>query len=155
VDLFSRFGSVVLDVVFEETKINHLLGKQSGRGFIHYPCTIEGINAAVEANRVIKNLSMNNVVYDCILSPETQEYLSIRDSHQRTSLPAPNIYEALQPSRPSVWNLSNSFSSSLSPFSHGSGEQGSFFPATYPTSSSSSTSISRHFDFKFPPDLPK
>jgi hypothetical protein len=81
VDIFSRFGSRVLDIVFEESKINHQLGKQAGHGFIHYPCTIEGINSAIEATKTIKQISVNQVLYDCSLTP-TAELMISKLRHQ-------------------------------------------------------------------------
>lgn len=49
---------------------------QNGYGFIHYPLTCEGIQAAVNATREVHQVTMDRVTYDCTLSHLLESYLT-------------------------------------------------------------------------------
>jgi hypothetical protein len=68
-DVFSRFGSPPINVVFEESHINNQSKVQSGRGLIFYPNNYLGIQASIEISKVLKCVVVDQVIYNCSLPP--------------------------------------------------------------------------------------
>jgi RNA recognition motif-containing protein len=75
--IFSRFGEIQ-DISIKKTLFNQK-GEQTGYGFIHYPLTEQGLSAAINASKVISQLFVDNVLYDCCLTHSLQEFLKSRN----------------------------------------------------------------------------
>jgi bisphosphoglycerate-dependent phosphoglycerate mutase len=65
--LFSRFG-VVADVAIKKIQFNPRLRIQNGYGFVHFPLTADGINAAIAATNLIRQYTIDRVTYDSCLT---------------------------------------------------------------------------------------
>lgn len=48
---------------------------QNGYGFVHYPLTIEGIDAALRAVDSLHQVTINNISYDCSISNQLRQVL--------------------------------------------------------------------------------
>jgi hypothetical protein len=77
-DVFAHFGHVQ-DVSIKKTSIDQKNGEQTGYGFLHYPLTEEGIEAAVKAAKIVRQVHINHVLYDCRLTWSLEEII-----HRRT-----------------------------------------------------------------------
>jgi hypothetical protein len=69
-DNFSRFGCPVVNVVFEESHVSNQSRVQSGRGLLFYPNNAQGIRAAKEVAEVMKYFVIDQVIYNCHLTPD-------------------------------------------------------------------------------------
>jgi hypothetical protein len=77
-DVFAHFGHVQ-DVSIKKTSIDQKNGEQTGYGFLHYPLTEEGIESAVKAAKIVRQVHINHVLYDCRLTWSLEEII-----HRRT-----------------------------------------------------------------------
>jgi RNA recognition motif-containing protein len=129
--IFSRFGEIQ-DISIKKTLFNQK-GEQTGYGFIHYPLTETGLSAAINASKVISQLFVDNVLYDCCLTHSLQEFLKSRNipfpvSHSSSSSsnnssnapvksnpvsPSLPIAAVLKPVLPTVSNSNNNTAYSL------------------------------------------
>jgi hypothetical protein len=68
-EIFSQFGKVS-EVIIKGSQVNNRLQRQNGHGFIRFDGGTyeEGIEAAVRATKVIQQVLINEVLYDCVLS---------------------------------------------------------------------------------------
>jgi hypothetical protein len=68
-EIFSQFGKVS-EVIIKGSQVNNRLQRQNGHGFIRFDGRTyeEGIEAAVRATKVIQQVLINEVLYDCVLS---------------------------------------------------------------------------------------
>lgn len=74
--VFEKFGQV-LDINLK--KSGNSLNKpneQNGYGFIHYPLTIEGIQSALQAAEILRQVYVDRVLYDCCLTWSLEQFLA-------------------------------------------------------------------------------
>jgi hypothetical protein len=104
-DVFSRFGSRVLNVAFEESHINNHTRVQSGRGVVHYPNCPEGFSAAVKVSQIVQHIAIEDVIYDCQFGKDVIPFFSGTQRHESfcpsVGSPARNAI----PFSPSVKNM--------------------------------------------------
>jgi hypothetical protein len=76
-DIFSQFGKIS-EVVIKGSQVNNRLQRQNGHGFIRYDGRTydDGIEAAIRATKVIQQVLINEVLYDCVLSHSVLSKLS-------------------------------------------------------------------------------
>jgi len=79
--IFGKFGQVV-DVAIKKSQFDKRLRLQNGYGFIHFPLTQQGLQAAVDATYNVHQVTIDRVTYDCSLSRYLDEF----------QLPQPQIY---------------------------------------------------------------
>ena len=72
--LFSQFGEVK-EVSMKKSSVDKSRGEQTGYGFIHFPLTDEGVNAAVKASTTVSQIIVDNVLYDCCLTHCLEAFL--------------------------------------------------------------------------------
>eukprot|EP01040_Poterioochromonas_malhamensis_P001622 gene1622-1716_t len=65
--VFEQFGPV-LDVAIKKCQHHQDTGLQTGYGFIHYPLSEQGINAAVAAVRNLHEMVVGSIKYSCNIS---------------------------------------------------------------------------------------
>eukprot|EP01040_Poterioochromonas_malhamensis_P002156 gene2156-2297_t len=72
--LFSKYGEVA-DVSIKKSTVDRALNRQSGYGFVHYPITPEGINAAFRAATELQDTTVDEVNYKSSLSHKLAGYI--------------------------------------------------------------------------------
>jgi hypothetical protein len=68
---------------------------QNGYGFVHFPLTAEGIQAAVDATHNVHQVTVDRVTYDCTLSRLLEDF----------DLPAPQVLPNFPPKRANPVNF--------------------------------------------------
>jgi hypothetical protein len=68
---------------------------QNGYGFVHFPLTTEGIQAAVDATHNVHQVTVDRITYDCTLSRLLEDF----------DLPAPQILPNFPPKRANPVNF--------------------------------------------------
>lgn len=76
-DVFLNFGEVK-DVTIKKTATNQGSGEQTGYGFVHYSLTDAGIQSAIKAAKIIRQVHINQVLYDCRLTWSLEEIIARR-----------------------------------------------------------------------------
>ena len=86
--VFLNFGHVQ-DVTIKKTSTNPKTGEQTGYGFVHFPLTDTGIQSAISAAKVIRQVYINNVLYDCRLTWSLEEIIRRKQLTRSNSLSPP------------------------------------------------------------------
>jgi RNA recognition motif-containing protein len=107
-EVFSQFGEVI-DVCLKKSVIDQSMGEQNGYGFIHYPLTPEGINAALKASQTLCQVYVKNVLYDCCLTWNLEALIMQQQSQQQQSPSQSSLSSRIPP--PITTSFSSSFSS--------------------------------------------
>lgn len=84
--VFANFGDVV-DVTIKKTNTNPQTGEQTGYGFAHFPLTDAGIHSAICGAKVIRQVHINHVLYDCRLTWSLEEIIYRRQMEQQVQPP--------------------------------------------------------------------
>jgi hypothetical protein len=98
-DNFSRFGCPVVNVLFEESHISNQSKVQSGRGLIFYPNNVQGIRAAKEVAEVMKYFVIDQVIYNCHLTPDEMRVINRTPAVGRSTV---SRSSCIPPRRPST-----------------------------------------------------
>eukprot|EP01038_Epipyxis_sp_PR26KG_P011695 gene11695-15658_t len=72
--LFEKYGEIV-DTTINKFTLDEAAKKQSGYGFVHFPKTLEGIQAALNVTTKNKEISIDNVNYKCNASHHLSKQL--------------------------------------------------------------------------------
>lgn len=81
-EVFSHFGEVK-DVTIKKTTTLPRTGQQTGYGFLDYPLTDEGIQSALQASRIVKQVHIYDILYDCCLTWDLEEIIARRKKQQQ------------------------------------------------------------------------
>jgi hypothetical protein len=76
--VFLRFGEIK-DITIKKSAFDDFQLQQSGYGFVHFPLTIAGIRAALQATRDVRQVFVDDVLYDCAL---THNLRSVVEQHR-------------------------------------------------------------------------
>lgn len=79
--VFLNFGHVQ-DVTIKKTSTKPKTGEQTGYGFVHFPLTDAGIHSAICGAKVIRQVHIDNVLYDCRLAWSLEEIIRRKQSSQ-------------------------------------------------------------------------
>ena len=71
---FSRYGEIK-DVSIKKNDFNPLTQKRSGYGFLHFPLTVSGIQAALQVTRDFHNVLVKDVYFNCSVTHELNQIL--------------------------------------------------------------------------------
>jgi RNA recognition motif-containing protein len=116
--IFEEFGPIQ-HICIKKTAFNER-GGQNGYGFVHYPLTPEGINAAVKASSMVRQVVLDRVIYDCMMTHAFQKYLSQINSN--ISSPSALSLDA-SPSQPPLLLLSSSHHHQQQPYHNAAAAQ--------------------------------
>jgi hypothetical protein len=87
-----------MDCCIKKTTLDQKTLEQNGYGFLHYSLDEEGIQSALQASRTIKQIHIQNVLYDCSLTWSVDAMLKQRGELQQQEPSRPLLFpEAQQP----------------------------------------------------------
>jgi hypothetical protein len=95
--VFLRFGEIK-DITIKKSAFDDFQLQQSGYGFVHFPLTIAGIRAALQATRDVRQVFVDDVLYDCAL---THNLRSLVEQHRDEFFaPTASLAQELGPVQP-------------------------------------------------------
>ena len=110
-EVFSHFGQVI-DVTIKKTGNQARSGEQTGYGFLNYPLTDEGIESAIKASKIVRQVHINNVLFDCCLTWGLEQIIAQRQQQQDfTSYGQAYLQPSPSMSHSDSFTSTNSFSS--------------------------------------------
>lgn len=108
-NVFSQFGEVD-DVTIKKSSIDSRTNCQSGYGFIHFPLSDEGIDAAIRATSFLRQIMVGDVLYDSCLTRSLEAI--IRSKNRSVPMTrGPSFRPMMSKKLPSAYPDSRSFQS--------------------------------------------
>jgi hypothetical protein len=88
-----------MDCCIKKTTLDQKTLEQNGYGFLHYSLDEDGIQSALQASRTIKQIHIQNVLYDCSLTWSVDAMLKQRGELQQPPEPSRPLFipETQQP----------------------------------------------------------